>query len=145
VPRVARCCQFWLQVGSFATAEQATAFCDNLKAAGGQCILQRRDWGFAVGGKGGDAVAPGYGRQADRQPSTREAPRRGQAAGRRSGITRAWLAGRPSGEACPFHTAEHKAIIPSNEEPEAGCLRWQADEIAAAAGWDTIRTLPAST
>jgi hypothetical protein len=31
------------EVGSFATAEQATAFCDNLKAAGGQCILQRRD------------------------------------------------------------------------------------------------------
>lgn len=29
------------QVGSFATSEQATAFCDNLKAAGGQCIVQR--------------------------------------------------------------------------------------------------------
>jgi hypothetical protein len=26
------------EVGSFATTEQATAFCDNLKAAGGQCI-----------------------------------------------------------------------------------------------------------
>ena len=31
------------QVGSFATSEQATAFCDNLKAAGGQCIVQRCD------------------------------------------------------------------------------------------------------
>ena len=29
------------QVGSFTTSEQATAFCDNLKAAGGQCIVQR--------------------------------------------------------------------------------------------------------
>jgi hypothetical protein len=29
------------QVGSFATSEQATAFCDDLKAAGGQCIVQR--------------------------------------------------------------------------------------------------------
>lgn len=29
------------QVGSFATSEQASAFCDNLKAAGGQCIVQR--------------------------------------------------------------------------------------------------------
>jgi hypothetical protein len=33
------------EVGSFATAEQAMGFCDNLKAAGGQCIVQRRDWG----------------------------------------------------------------------------------------------------
>ena len=33
------------QVGSFATSEQATAFCDNLKTAGGQCIVQRHDWG----------------------------------------------------------------------------------------------------
>jgi hypothetical protein len=30
-----------VQVGAFATSEQATAFCDNLKAAGGQCIVQR--------------------------------------------------------------------------------------------------------
>ncbi len=29
------------QVGPFATANQATTFCDNLKAAGGQCIVQR--------------------------------------------------------------------------------------------------------
>jgi hypothetical protein len=29
------------QVGSFATPEQATAFCDSLKSAGGQCIVQR--------------------------------------------------------------------------------------------------------
>ena len=29
------------QVGPFATSEQATAFCDSLKAAGGQCIVQR--------------------------------------------------------------------------------------------------------
>jgi cell division septation protein DedD len=29
------------QVGSFTTSEQATTFCDNLKAAGGQCIVQR--------------------------------------------------------------------------------------------------------
>ena len=29
------------QVGSFTSSEQATAFCDNLKAAGGQCIVQR--------------------------------------------------------------------------------------------------------
>ncbi len=29
------------QVGSFATSEQATAFCNSLKAAGGQCIVQR--------------------------------------------------------------------------------------------------------
>jgi len=29
------------QVGSFGTSEQATAFCDNLKSAGGQCIVQR--------------------------------------------------------------------------------------------------------
>jgi len=29
------------QVGSFATSEQATAFCDNLKATGVQCIVQR--------------------------------------------------------------------------------------------------------
>jgi SPOR domain len=30
------------QVGSFATSEQATAFCDDLKAAGGQCIVVQR-------------------------------------------------------------------------------------------------------
>ena len=30
-----------VHVGSFATAEQATAFCNNLKDAGGQCIVQR--------------------------------------------------------------------------------------------------------
>ena len=29
------------QVGSFATSEQATTFCNNLKDAGGQCIVQR--------------------------------------------------------------------------------------------------------
>jgi cell division septation protein DedD len=29
------------QVGPFATANQANTFCDNLKAAGGQCIVQR--------------------------------------------------------------------------------------------------------
>jgi hypothetical protein len=29
------------QVDYFATAEQAAAFCDNLKAAGGQCVVQR--------------------------------------------------------------------------------------------------------
>jgi hypothetical protein len=29
------------QVGSFATSEQATVFCDSLKSAGGQCIVQR--------------------------------------------------------------------------------------------------------
>ena len=29
------------QVGSFATSEQAKAFCDDLKAAGGQCFVQR--------------------------------------------------------------------------------------------------------
>ena len=30
-----------VHVGSFTTAEQATAFCNNLKEAGGQCIVQR--------------------------------------------------------------------------------------------------------
>lgn len=30
-----------VQVGSFQTSEQATAFCENLKSAGGQCIVQR--------------------------------------------------------------------------------------------------------
>jgi cell division protein FtsN len=30
-----------VQVGSFSTSEQATAFCNNLKDAGGQCIVQR--------------------------------------------------------------------------------------------------------
>ena len=29
------------QVGSFATSEQATAFCNSLKDAGGQCIVQK--------------------------------------------------------------------------------------------------------
>ena len=29
------------QIGPFASAEQATAFCDNLKAAGGQCMVHR--------------------------------------------------------------------------------------------------------
>jgi hypothetical protein len=32
---------FRAQVGSFATSEQASAFCDSLKSAGGQCIVQR--------------------------------------------------------------------------------------------------------
>jgi hypothetical protein len=31
-------------VGSFATYEQATAFCDNLKAAGGRCMVPRSCW-----------------------------------------------------------------------------------------------------
>ena len=31
------------QVGAFSTSEQAAAFCDGLKAAGGQCIVQRND------------------------------------------------------------------------------------------------------
>jgi predicted metalloprotease len=31
------------QIGPFTTAEQATAFCDNLKAAGGQCMVHRND------------------------------------------------------------------------------------------------------
>ncbi|TMJ01134.1 MAG: SPOR domain-containing protein [Alphaproteobacteria bacterium] len=30
-----------VQVGSFATSEQATALCENLKSAGGQCIVQK--------------------------------------------------------------------------------------------------------
>jgi len=30
-----------VHVGSFKTAEQATAFCNNFKDAGGQCIVQR--------------------------------------------------------------------------------------------------------
>ena len=30
-----------VHVGSFATSEQATAFCNNLKDAGGQCIVQK--------------------------------------------------------------------------------------------------------
>ncbi len=30
-----------VQVGAFSTSEQATAFCENLKSAGGQCIVQR--------------------------------------------------------------------------------------------------------
>jgi cell division protein FtsN len=29
------------QVGGFASSTQANEFCDNLKAAGGQCIVQR--------------------------------------------------------------------------------------------------------
>jgi hypothetical protein len=29
------------QIGPFTTAEQATSFCDNLKAAGGQCMVHR--------------------------------------------------------------------------------------------------------
>ena len=29
------------QVGSFATSEQATTFCNSLKDAGGQCIVQK--------------------------------------------------------------------------------------------------------
>jgi cell division septation protein DedD len=32
---------FRAQVGSFATSEQATAFCNSLKDAGGQCIVQK--------------------------------------------------------------------------------------------------------
>jgi SPOR domain len=31
------------QVGPFANADQANALCDNLKAAGGQCIVQRTE------------------------------------------------------------------------------------------------------
>jgi len=30
-----------VHVGSFATSEQATALCNNLKDAGGQCIVQK--------------------------------------------------------------------------------------------------------
>jgi cell division protein FtsN len=30
-----------VHIGSFATSEQATAFCNNLQDAGGQCIVQK--------------------------------------------------------------------------------------------------------